>query len=436
MTAAVRMWLLLRRRDAGRSDPQRLVGVLAIVAFAVTTAVALLVLGGFQAFAQRAAAAPADDYDANLYVMLAGTAAGLLLIPLATLGGAASRLAVARRDERLAALRLAGASTGQVSTLALLDSTLQALVGALIGAAGYFGLIPLVLPVTFQQQPFGYAELLLPWWVLPLAVVAVVLIALVSAAASLRRVAITPLGVAARTGSAALHWTRILPIAVVGIGFTVLVRTGQGGLIVLIVFLLGGLAVVNVVGPWLMGVIGKVAAKRAKDAASLIAARRIIDSPKTAWRSVGGVALAMFVASMAAAAALFGAAGDDPVMTDIGTGGRLTLVIAAVVAATSTGVMQAGRIIDQRSEYRALQLAGTDISVMDRARLREVGIPLIASVLLATAAASLFLIPALGVGIFTQPVVVIQYLLSVAGALALVLAGSWASKGVVRTVLA
>lgn len=436
MVTSLRMWLLLRKRDAGRTDPQRLSGVLAVVAFAVTTAVALLVLGGFQAFAERAANAAVDDYDASMYVMLAGTAAGLLLIPLVTLGGAASRLAVARRDERLAAMRLAGATTSQVSTLALLDSTLQAATGAVIGAAAYFGLIPLVLPVTFQQRPFSYADLVLPWWVLPLAVITVVLVALVSAAASLRRVAITPLGVAARQAPPGLHWTRVVPIVAVGIGFVVLWNTGQAPLIVLILFLFGGLAVVNIIGPWLMGVIGKRAAKRAKTAASLVAARRIIDAPKTAWRSVGGVALATFIASMAAAAAMFGASGTDTIMIDIGTGGQLTLVIAAVVAATSTGVMQAGRIIDQRTEYRALHLAGTDIRVMDKARLLEVGIPLIAAVLLATAAASLFLVPALGVGLVTQPVVVVQYLLSVVGACALVLAGSWASKGVVRTVLA
>lgn len=434
MSAALRMWLLLRKRDAGRSDPQRLTGVLAVVAFAVTTAVALLVLGGFQAFAVRAAESP--DPDAGFYTLLAGTAAGLLLIPLVTLGGAASRLAVARRDERLAALRLAGATTSQVSTLALLDSTVQALVGAVIGAALSFALIPLVLPVVFQEQPFAYSELVLPWWAPPAAVVAVVLIALVSAAASLRRVAITPLGVAARTTVPALHWTRVVPIVAVGAGFAALMQSGQAPMIVLILFLLGGLAVVNIVGPWLMGVIGRAAAKRAKDAPTLIAARRIIDAPKTAWRSVGGVALATFIASMAAAAAMFGADGTDTVMRDVGTGGLLTLTIAAVVAATSTGVMQAGRIIDQRAEYRSLHLAGTDLAVMNRARLREVGIPLVAAVLLATIAASVFLIPALGFGLFTQPVVVIQYLLSVAGAIALVLAGSWASKGVVRTVLA
>src|SRR5690606_29540607 len=196
------------------------------------------------------------------------------------------------------------------------------------------------------------------------------------AAASLRRVAITPLGVAARQAPPGLHWTRVLPIVAIGGSFVVLWNTGQGSLIVLILLLLGGIAVINLVGPWLMGVIGKRAAKRAKDAAHLVAARRIIDSPKTAWRSVGGVALATFVASMAAAAAMFAAGDPDPMLADIGTGGQLTLVIAAVVAATSTGVMQAGRIIDQRAEYRALHLAGTDIRVMDKARLLEVGIPL------------------------------------------------------------
>src|SRR5690606_32151321 len=216
-----------RRRDAGRSDPQRQTGVLAVVAFAVTTAVPLIELGGFLAFAERAASAPADDYDAGFYVLLAGTASGLLLIPLATLGGAASRLAVARRDERLAALRLAGASTSQVSTLALLDSTAQAALGAVIGAVAYFGLIPLVLPVTFQQQPFSYAELVLPWWALPLAVIAVVVVALISAAASLRRVAITPLGVAARTAPSGLHWTRVVPAVLVSVTFVVLWNSGQ-----------------------------------------------------------------------------------------------------------------------------------------------------------------------------------------------------------------
>src|SRR5699024_12282115 len=115
---------------------------------------------------------------------------------LSTLGAAPARLAMARRDERLAALRLAGATTRQVSALTLFEACSQALLGALIGVAGYFALIPIVQLVEFQQHPFSYAELLLPWWALPLAAVGVVAVAAVSAGSSLRKVSISPLGVA------------------------------------------------------------------------------------------------------------------------------------------------------------------------------------------------------------------------------------------------
>src|SRR5699024_3745861 len=189
-----RMGLLLRRRNTGDADPQRLTGLLAVVAFAVTTAITGVVIGGCLAFIARAQA-PGAGENSGMYVMFAATATLLLLVPLITLGGAAARLAVARRDVRLAALRLAGATTGQVGAITILDAALQAFTGAVIGVAGTFALIPLVLPITFQDAPFSYAELVAPWWVFPALVGAVVAIALVSAGASLRKVAITPLGV-------------------------------------------------------------------------------------------------------------------------------------------------------------------------------------------------------------------------------------------------
>src|SRR5699024_9762985 len=110
------LWSLLRKRSAGRSDPQKLTSFLAVIAFAVTTSVTLIVLGGWNAFAVRGENATGDE---ALYPALAATASALLLIPLSTLGAAAARLAMARRDERLAALRLAGATTRKVSALTL-----------------------------------------------------------------------------------------------------------------------------------------------------------------------------------------------------------------------------------------------------------------------------------------------------------------------------
>lgn len=428
------LWSLLRKRSAGRSDPQKLTSVLAVIAFAVTTAVTLIVLGGWNAFAVRGENATGDE---ALYPALAATASALLLIPLSTLGAAAARLAMARRDERLAALRLAGATTRQVSALTLFEACSQALLGALIGVAGYFALIPIVQLVVFQQRPFSYAELLLPWWALPLAAVGVVAVAAVSAGSSLRKVSISPLGVAARVRPSPLHWSRVIPLAIVVVAFIGAFKSGQAGVAILAVFLAGGLALLNLVGPLVIMLIGHIWASRAKSAESLIGARRLIDNPKNAWRSVGGVGLATFIAGMTAVMAAFGTPGDpDPYLADMGKGGILTLVIAAVVAAVSTGVMQAGRVIDQRNEYRTLALAGMDMKLMNKARMKETRVPLFAAVGLAAGVTMLFIVPVLGATIYTFPAVLIQYALSIIGAVTLVLAGAAASSKVLKTVLA
>lgn len=434
------LWRLLRARSAGRSDPQRLSGALAVLAFAVATALLLVVLGGFNAFLSRARE-PGSTPDDGFYVLLAGVASMLLLVPLTTLGGAAARLAMARRDERLAALRLAGATTGQVSALTLLDALTQALVGAVLGVAGTFALIFAVLPVTFQDRPFTYAELVAPWWVFAATVAGVAAVALISAAASLRKVAITPLGVAARHTPHPLHWTRLVPLGLFVAVFAVLNASGRADIAVLALMVAGGLAMLNVLGPWVVSLIGGLTARWARTAPTLLASRRIIDDPKGTWRSVGGVALCTFIAGLAAAIAMFNpASATDPseevLMSDMATGGFLTLAVAGLSAAVSTAVMGAGGIIDQRGQYRALHLAGTDMRVLHTARGRQILIPLLTAVGLATAAAILFMLPALGASVLTSLPVLVQYLGSVLLACALVLAGNLASARLVRTVVA
>src|SRR5699024_7072323 len=181
------------------------------------------------------------------------------------------------------------------------------------------------------------------------------------------------------------------------LGFFVAFNSGQADIAVLTVFLAGGLAVLNLVGPLVIMIIGHIWASRAKSAESLIGARRLLDNPKNAWRSGGGVSLAPFTPGLTAVMAAFGTPGDpDPYLADMGKGGILTLVIAAVVAAVSTGVMQAGRVIDQRNEYRMLALAGMDMKLMNKARMRETRVPLFAAVGLAAGVTMLFIMPALG----------------------------------------
>lgn len=189
-----RLWRLFHR--SGTRGTSSRTSALAIVAFASATAVFLTVLGGLHGFIWRASAdhtfgcminsnrcvpgtyetwsktlAHADKLVATVgdghwtadqatavmntysdgYVLLAAFASLLLIVPFVALAGSAARLAASRRDARLAALRLAGATTAQVTKLTALDAGGQALLGALVGMAGYFALIPAIMLLDFQN---------------------------------------------------------------------------------------------------------------------------------------------------------------------------------------------------------------------------------------------------------------------------------------------
>lgn len=443
---SLRLWLLLRRRTGSdRRDPARLTGLLAVLSLAVTTAVSLVVAAGFLAFVDRAARGESvGEYVAGLYPILAALALVLLAVPLITLGSAATKLAVARRDARLASLRLAGATTGQVITLTLLDAAAQAVLGAVVGIGGYLALIPAFSQLHFQGRPFDAGELWLGAAGTAAAVAVVLVVVLGAALGGLRRIAITPLGAAQRVTPAPLRWVRLL--AVIG-AIGAAAALGSAGsllgaaMVVAVLAVIGiGMGTLNLVGPWVIGVIGRVGARTARAPAALLAARRVMDDPRSAWRSVGGVALATFVAVITAVTAVVTPdavtnSSDLMLVTDLRTGALLTLGIAGVLAAVTTGVVQAGRMIDGRSAARSLRLAGAEMRVLDRARLGEVALPLLATVALSAGLAVMLVAPLLGAGLFLQPAAIAQIGLSVVGACALVLAGAAGAGLVARATI-
>src|SRR5207344_420429 len=78
----------------------------------------------------------------NLYRLAFRLGAIAILFPLLILISTATRLSAARREERYAAIRLAGGTPGQIDVIASVDATVAALLGTLLG----FGLFQLVRP--------------------------------------------------------------------------------------------------------------------------------------------------------------------------------------------------------------------------------------------------------------------------------------------------
>ena len=431
MTGALRVWWALRR-GVGRES--HIPAVLALVAFGVATAALLVCAGGLLAFRSRADVAGTDS--AEYYATLAAVACAVMVVPILTLGGLAARLAASRRDQRLATLRLSGATSGQVVVMTLAEAVGQALLGGVLGVVLYAAVLPGLARLDFQGRPFTVGELWVGVPVALLVLVAVALLAVVSGLVGLRRVVIGPLGVTARVSPPRLRWWRAVAVFVLLAGWLVVARSNVATAVILTV-LVGVVATVNLVGPYLVMLLGFVVARASRRFPTLLAARRLVDDPRSTWRAVSAIGLGVIVAGLSTMVAGSGDTGGPDgyefLGPDMATGAYLTLAIIAVVSATSTGVVQAARVLDQREQYRALALAGAGEGSLHAARTREVALPLVVTVLLAGGMTLALMVP------FAQrigPELLVRFVVAVVAALALMVASVLVSRPLVRSVCA
>jgi hypothetical protein len=261
----------------------------------------------------------------------------------------------------------------------------------------------------------------------------VVLVAVLSGASSLARVAVSPLGVAARTSPKRLSLLRLLAAAAAAVAWVLVITPMKEPDRLVIVLVLGAVILaVNAVGPWVVMVAGRLAARVAPTATTLLAARRIVDDPKSTWRAVGALGLAVVVTGFTSLTVV-----EDPapgleqyLAADLGTGAFVTLAIITVVGATSTGVVQAARVLDQRDQYRALALAGTGQRALHRARALEVALPLVVTIALSAGFVLVLILP---FSSHLDGALVVRFVVTSVLAGAVVLASVLASRSLVRT---
>ncbi|MEU8119267.1 FtsX-like permease family protein [Spirillospora sp. NPDC049024] len=413
------------------------------------------------------------SWSAGIYLWLAGLASVLMVVPLLVFGGAAARLTVARRDARLAALRLVGATPGQVVAITAAEAVLTAVAGAVAGLALYAAAVPALARITIAGGGWFAGDLWPGPAVLAGVLAAVPLLVGASAVAGLRRVVVGPLGVARRETPPGMRAVRIVALLAVVAAFGAvgggLVDMGRAGMVILMVFLVLAFLTINFAGPWVVAVIGHLTVAAARGPARLLAGRRLVDDPRSAWRTVAGVALTGFIAGFFAllnAPASTGEARDelrlavpyarsaavaeqargrlaglgadvsvrrtetgdgppaaagpaiatgvvvvkvsggaaavdrartalsglvpgrtatapaddevtgDRLLADLRTGALIVLAVSFLLAITSAGITGASAVLDRRQAYAMLRLAGTPLSVLDRARRQETLIPL------------------------------------------------------------
>lgn len=410
---------------------------LPLVAFAVTTTLLLVVAGGARMFLVDPRAV-----EGGLYGTFAVLALVLLAVPLATLGAAAARLSSRRRNDRLATLRLLGASTGEIWTLTVLEATIVAAAGALAGIALYALVLPAVGLLPFFGGVVGVAAVAADPPLIAAVVAGVIGVAAISAAAGLRRVTVTPLGV--RTRSEAPP-TRRRVLVVAGILLLVVaVAVGNAGAVgevfgsavwiaTLLGLFAGALGLLNLIGAPIVAARGRALARNARTAARLIAGRELAAHPGPAWRRVSGMAMVSFIAVVAGSGlAIVDLAGEaDTMLLDIRTGVLVTLAIAFALLACAVGVTQASAALEDRELIVGLDRLGIPDSELRRARRLTVLVPLRWAALGGAAVGGALAFPIVGVSLVVAPLSVATVVATFAAGFALVAAALASTRPIV-----
>ncbi|MFI0791738.1 FtsX-like permease family protein [Micromonospora rubida] len=343
-----------------------------------------------------------------------GTAFALLLlaVPVLALAGQCARLGAPARDRRLAALRLAGATPGQVTRLAVLETGVASLVGTITGLVAFLAAHELL------DRPDARGQLALPTDVLPppVALAAVVLglpaVAAAGTAFLLRRVATTPFGVVRRAGRdhAPRPWFALLIL--VGLAAFAAYppmrswfdrRNLEWPLLFLPgLLVVGGLAATVgsvLASAWFSHTAGRLLHRLARGPAALLAARRLMADPWAGSRTFAALLAAVLfgggAAGMRAHAqarydierAEFRLIGDfaDPDPFYLQTIGLVDLAVALAVTIAAGGLLVAlvEGIVARRRAYAALVAQGVPRGVLGRSIAWQALAPAVPAVLLA-----------------------------------------------------
>ncbi len=242
-----------------------------------------------------------DAEPDGLLSLLAGVGVVVLLVPSLVLVASASRLTAARRERRLAALRLAGATPKQVMTMVAAETGIAAVAGAVVGVLASPGLNALATLVPWDGGTWYADDFSLPAGIVAVIALTIPVLVVGAAVLGLRRVVNTPLMAAGGHTRKPLSMVRLLFVPAAAALFFYSLTQADSSLSVLPILVSLGILMWSptVVGPWVTSALGGLFVRTWRRPAALLAGRRLRDDPKAAYRASAGVVLAVFAGSMA-----------------------------------------------------------------------------------------------------------------------------------------
>ena len=326
----------------------------------------------------------------------------LLTLPILLLLHQAVRLGTAARERRLAALRLAGATPGQVRLLGALEVGIPSFVGGVLGLLVY-GLLRLMFGgmsyAEASSAPFRQQQLrLVPttvtpaWWQVLLVILAVTLLGVAVGALASRGLVVTPLGVTRRQRTAPPRpWGFLLLVLAAALAPLVYLHQSLstvGGMVCV------ALAVVGIasLAPWVTYRVGHRLTRRARSATMLLAASRMVADPRPLGRAAAAVGAIGLVSGGSAAltADLIGTNNLESfyIVSMVIVFGALLAALAVVVWTLAVHTVES--LLERKRSTAALVAGGAslrDLELAQRTECALAAVPLaVLGVVLGTAA--------------------------------------------------
>jgi hypothetical protein len=250
---------------------------------------------------------PGEPIDLGIFIQALVTFIAVLLIgPVVVFVMIVTKVDAARREQRFAALRLAGAARWQTGVMAVGEAAAASILGAGLGYLAYeLARALLSARLRFEDLRFPVTDLRADTWQIVLVTVAVPLVAVTTSLVTLYRAQISPLGARRQVRRRRPTLWRLAPLGV-GIGlifFLTVAATNVDATVNPAINLLSlGAALSLLVGLYTSGAylcmwVSRALARLSFSAPALMAARRIAADPYATFRAVGGVALTTFVAT-------------------------------------------------------------------------------------------------------------------------------------------
>ncbi|WP_122820153.1 FtsX-like permease family protein [Varibaculum vaginae] len=397
-------WHLTKARFRSRQG-ESLLYLASILAYTVCAGLALTIAGGTYMFYHRwmhptGIAAQLLKVDASFeiilkfYFLLAILACTLIIPSLCSLATKAAVLGARGREKRLAALRLLGLSSLEVTKITMLDALLQAVIGSLIGTTLYLATLPTWTSLKIEAKFIAAKEMLLPWWLLLTVLAVMIFLGQISSWWGMQQVRVSPLGVTRRASQPALRvWRLVAAIAIFVTAFIVSQLTLGLSKTWILVALSGIILVVilgfNLLGPYLLQLNARLLAK-VPTPAMVLASRRIAADPKTTWRRVSGMGFLAFIAGFVAMSPVLVNSEDSDNLSnnfisstrwDFHTGTMITLAVSFTLCACAMLITQAATVIENAQQSRALAKMGAPRGFELRSMWLETLGPLAVSVL-------------------------------------------------------